>query len=172
MMKLIKKSKGALLIIKRETFRVIPVFLFFLVFFTLINWTEAFLFERAGITPFRFIEVVIAAALIAKVMLVGDKIPFVYRFRKRPLVYGILWKTAVYWIILLIIRLLIRLVPFLFGTGLGLEGDFTRFLYRMNWNLFISVQMYYLMLLFIFITFQELTHKIGSKRMRQLFFGS
>lgn len=160
-----------LLVIKREFFHVLPIFLFFLVSFTLINWTESFLFRRSGITPFGFLEVAIAAALIAKIVLVVDHLPLTHLFRKRPLAYNIVWKTAIYWVLLLIVRLAIRLVPFLFKTDGGFREDLNLFIDQLNWNLFISIQAYYLMLLFIFVTFQELTFKIGPAKMRHLFFG-
>lgn len=157
--------------LKREFFHILPIFLFFLFFFTVINWIETFLFEQAGITPFRFFEVALAAALIAKIVLVVDHLTFINAFRRRPLIYPICWKTGIYWVLLLIVRFLIRLFPFLFGYGMGVEGDFSQFVNQMNWNLFISVQAYYLMLLFIFVTFQELTFKIGPQEMRRIFFG-
>ena len=157
--------------IKKAALHVLPIFLFFLVFFTLINWVEAFLFEYAGFTPFRFIEVVIAAALIAKIVLIVDHLPIIHLFRSRPLAYVIFWKTCLYWILLLMVRFLIRLTPFFFLDGNSFRIDFAEFILAVNWHLFLSIQVFYLMLLFIFVTFQELTVKIGSKKMRQLFFG-
>ncbi len=161
----------ALLWMKKELYHILPIFFFFLVSFTLINWIEAFLFERIGVTPFRFLEIAIAAALIAKIVLIVDHIPIIQLFRKRPLIYIIFWKTAVYWILLLLVRFCIQFTPFLFGQEGTFQEDLDRFFDQVNWNLFISVQAYYLMLLFIFVTFQELAFKIGTARMRRLFFG-
>jgi hypothetical protein len=157
--------------IKKEVLHVIPIFLFFLFFFTLINWMEAFLFEGMGVTPFRFLEVAIAAALIAKIVLVVDHLPLIHLCRKRPLAYVICWKTGIYWVLLLVVRLVIRFVPFLFGGGDHFIEDLIRFYSAVHWNIFLSIQGYYLMLLFIFVTFQELTFKIGPEKMRHLFFG-
>lgn len=155
--------------IRREMAHVLPVFLFFLLFFVLINWTESYLFEGAGIRGFSLGEIAIAAALIAKIILVVDHLPLIHHFRRYPLAYGILWKTLFYWVVLFIVRLLIRFVPFLWGHPL--ESDLLIFIQTVHWNVFFSVQVYYLMLLFIFMTFQELTYKIGIERMRELFFG-
>ena len=157
--------------IKRELFHIVPIFAFFLISFTLINWVEAFLFEHMGVTPFRFAEVALAAALIAKVVLVVDHWSLTNRYRNRPLIYPILWKTVLYWFILLVVRFLIRLIPFLVGAHDRFEGEWDQFLRNNNWNLFISIQFYYLLLLCIFVTFQELTLKLGSTKMRRLFFG-
>jgi hypothetical protein len=156
--------------LKTEILRVLPIFIFFLIFFTLINSIETFLFKRAGMTPIRYIEVIIAAALIAKIVLVVDQIPLIHLFRKKPLAYGILWKTGIYWVLLFIVRLMIRFIPYLFG-GNHFLADIHRFVSHFDINLFLSVQMFYLMLLFIFVTFQELTYKIGPQKMKELFFG-
>jgi hypothetical protein len=160
-----------LLMIKREFLHILPIFLFFLVSFTVINWTESFLFKRSGITPFGFLEVAIAAALIAKIVLIVDHLPLIHLFRTKPLAYNIVWKTAIYWVLLLIVRLCIRFVPYFFKADTGFREAFDLFIDQVNWNLFISIQAYYLMLLFIFVTFQELTFKIGPAKMRRLFFG-
>jgi hypothetical protein len=159
-----------LLWIKKEIFHVLPVFLFFLVFFTLINAAEMFLFERAGIARIHFTEIVVAAALVAKIFLVVDHLPIIHLFRRRPLAYGILWKTVFYWVLLFVVRILVRFVPFLFHGG-SFQEDLNAFISHVNWSLFASVQIYYFLLLFIFVTFQELTAKIGPAKMRQLFFG-
>ena len=156
----------AILWFKEKILHILPIFLFFLVFFTLINWIEAFLFEKHGLTPIRFFEVVVAAALIAKIVLVVDLLPAVHRYKTRPLIYPILWKTAFYWVILLIVRLAIHLAP-----NIMYRSGYKDFMVNINWDLFISNQAYYLMLLFIFVTFQEITYRLGPKKMRQMFFG-
>ncbi len=132
----------------------------------MINWIESLLFREVGLFSFTLVQITIAAALIAKIVLVADHIPVIRLFREKPLIYGILWKTTLYWTSLFIVRLLIDYVPTLFQDGV--EGLKTT---SINWNLFIAIQSYYLMLLFIFVTFQDLTDKIGVKKMKELFLG-
>jgi len=156
---------------RRAIIHVLPIFFFFLFFFTLINWIESALFEKNGIQRFSFIQVAFAAALIAKIVLVVDHLPMVHRFRKKPLVYSVLWKTFFYWIILFCVRLLIRFIPFFWDDTKHLGDDISYFLDHVEWNVFFSIQGYYLMLLFIFVVFQELISKIGVKKARELFFG-
>ncbi len=152
--------------IKKEILHVVPVFLFFFFFFILINWIESLLFRELGLSAFTLAQIAIAAALIAKIVLVADHLSFIGIFRNKPLIWGITWKTIIYWIALSIVRLLIIFTPYLFQEGLqAFRTD------QINWNLFIAVQIYYLMLLFIFVTFQQLAEKIGSRKMRQMFLG-
>jgi hypothetical protein len=158
-------------IIRREFLHIFPIFLFFFIFFLSINWIETLLFEQVGISPFRFIEVFLAAVMIAKVVLIVDHLPITQRFRSRPLIYGIVWKTSLYWILLCVIRIGIRYVPFLFHDDGDFKESLSHFLHAVHWNLLISIQIYYLMLLFIFVTFQEAAAKIGYQKLRHLFFG-
>jgi hypothetical protein len=155
----------------KELLKFVPVFIFFLIFFTLINWTESFLFKKAGITPFGFVEIALAAALIAKVIFFLDYTPFVRFFEKRPLIYNILWRTALYWISLLTIRILIRFIPFVLGAKNGFDRDVQLFMEKIDWRLFFSIQVDYLMLLFIFDVFKGLSEKIGYAEMRRIFLG-
>jgi hypothetical protein len=157
--------------IQKELWHVFPVFVFFLVFFTIINWIEVYLFEGIGIHAARFLEIALAAALIAKIILVVDHLPLIHRFRNYPLAYGIIWRTFFYWIVLFAVRFLVRFIPFVWSHGDQKPLDLELFFERVQWNVFFSIQAYYLMLLFIFITFQELTYKIGPRKMRKLFFG-
>ncbi len=157
--------------IRREVLHVLPIFLFFLFFFTLINSIETYLFERNGIEGFRFLQIFLAAALIAKIVLVVDHLPLIKRFKKYPLAYNILWKTFFYWSVLFLVRVLVRFVPF-FWSDIGHPySDFKIYLEKVEWNVFLSIQAYYLMLLFIFVVFQELIYKIGVKKAHDLFFG-
>ena len=151
--------------VKVEILHIFPIFIFFLISFTIINWTETLLFIKAGIVPFSFWSVVIAAALIAKIVFVIDHLSLINFFRSFAMAYVILWKTIIYWLALLLVRFCIRLAPLLWRKE-GVQALFE----EIEWNLFFSIQFFYLMLLFIFVTFQEITDRIGSEKMRRLFF--
>jgi hypothetical protein len=157
--------------LKKEFFHVFPLFLFFLVCFTIINQIEFFLFERAGITPANFLEIALAAGLIAKIVLAIDHLPFINLFSKRPLIITIIWKSMNYWVCLFITRILIRFVPYALSAKSGLITDMHLFEAHFDWHLFWAVQVFYLMFLFIYVSFSELTHKIGDKKMKQILFG-
>ncbi|MFZ4673620.1 MAG: hypothetical protein ACOYL1_04685 [Chlamydiia bacterium] len=159
------------LFIKKEITHICPVFFFFLIFFTLINWIETLLFEKVGMEGFKFVQVALAAALIAKIVLILDHIPFIDRYKNYPLALPIAWKTFLYWIILFLVRLMIRFAPIFWDNSHHFEADFTQFFTSMEWNIFLSVQVYYLMLLFIYVSFRELVSKIGKKKILELFFG-
>ena len=93
-------------IIKKEIVHVLPVFFFFLIFFTLINWIETLLFDKVGMEGFKFYQVLLAAALIAKIVLVIDHMSWIDRYKNTPLAISITWKTLFYWLILFFVRLI------------------------------------------------------------------
>jgi hypothetical protein len=158
-------------IIKKEIVHVLPVFFFFLIFFTLINWIETLLFDQVGMEGFKFYQVLLAAALIAKIVLVIDHMSWIDRYKNTPLAISITWKTLFYWLILFFVRLMIKFVPVFWDNSQNLQADLLQSFSSVQWNLFLSVQAYYLMLLFIFVAFKELVSKIGKKKAKELFFG-
>jgi hypothetical protein len=155
---------------KREFWHIFPVFVFFLIAFNVINMTEIFLFERAGLSPFTFFNILVAAGLVAKIILVIDHLPFTNLFPNKPLIYNSIWKTLLYSSITLVVRLCIRLTPFLLENE-PVSIEFEQFIDQVNWPLFISIQAWYVLLFFLFVTVRELTEVIGVEKMRRIFFG-
>jgi hypothetical protein len=156
--------------LKKEILHILPVFFFFLIAFNVINLTEHLMFQGIGYRPFSFWEIFLAAALVAKILLVLDHLPIIDIFPCRPLIFQVLWKTILYWIITLIVRLAIRLAPFIIDGG-SLAQGWKAFDEQMNWGMFIGIGSYYLMLLFLYVTARELTFALGPHEMRKLFFG-
>ncbi len=148
--------------IKKEFRHILPVFLFFFIAFNLINWIESFLLKRSGIEPFSLISIAIGAALVAKIFLVADHVLLNAPVKKKPLIYLVVWKTILYWAITGVVRLLIRLTPFLFLDE-GMSGDLLSFFQEIDWHLFAAVQSRYLMLLFLYVTARELARVIAEK---------
>jgi hypothetical protein len=156
--------------IKQEIIHITPVFVFFLISFLVINWAEGLMLKNIGYQPFSFWEILLAAALIAKILLVIDHLPLINLFLKKPLIFNVLWKTFFYCAVSLLVRLSIRLFPFLF-TNESLVQEIETFNHWMNWNFFFGMTAYYLMLFFLFVTARELTMVLGPVKMRRLFFG-
>lgn len=154
--------------LKQEFYRVFPIFLFFLITFNLINITEIGLFKKAGLTPFTFLNIAVAAGIVAKTILVVDHMPWLNLFSKKALIYTIIWKTIIYWIVTLIIRLLIRFYPYLHISSFTV--DYNAFIQNVDWRLFISIQIWYLMLFFLYVAARELTYALGPKKMYNLLF--
>jgi hypothetical protein len=109
---------------------------------------------RGYVEPVTFIKATVGALIVGKVLLVVDLLPIVDRYRTKPLIYNILWKTAVY--------------------------EFFVFLYKIcdhyffedvNWPKFWAVQLWMVVLLFVLVASRELIRYLGVARVRQIFWG-
>ena len=162
--------KKILVFLFKEFKHVFPALAFFLVAFVAVNEIQSYLLSKAGMSKITFLEVFLAAALIAKVILVADHLGYISYFKRWPLVYPIVWKTLNYWVILLIIRLFIRLVP-VFQSQLSIQDNMSVFLNSVDWRFFFSIQALYVLFLFIYVTFYELAERIGPRKIKGIFFG-
>ena len=95
----------------------LPPTIFFFVGFNLILWTKRLILEEHGIEFSGFFTATVAALLVGKAVLVTDNLPFMRRFDGAPVIQPILFKTAIYWLCILIVRLAERLVHFLTPAG-------------------------------------------------------
>jgi hypothetical protein len=59
----------------------------------------------------------VAALLVGKAVLVTDNLPFMRRFDGAPMIQPILFKSAIYWLCVLIVRLAEELVHFVAAGG-------------------------------------------------------
>ena len=84
---------------------VLPPTIFFFVGFNLVLWTKRLILEEQGIEFGGFFAATAAALLVGKAILVTDNLPFMRRFDGAPMIQPVLFKTAVYWMCVLIVRL-------------------------------------------------------------------
>jgi hypothetical protein len=126
---------------------VLPPTIFFFVGFNLILWTKRLILEEHGVEFSGFFAATLAALLVGKAVLVTDKLPFMRRFDGAPMIQPILFKSAIYSLCVLIVRLAERLVHFL-AAG-GVIADFpTHLVDHFSWPRFLSIQVW-LMVLFL-----------------------
>ena len=92
---------------------VLPPTIFFFVGFNLILWTKRLILEEQGVEFSGFLTATLAALLVGKAVLVTDKLPFMRRFEGAPLIQPILFKSAIYWLCVFMVRLAEGLVHFL-----------------------------------------------------------
>ena len=148
---------------------VLPPTIFFFVGFNLILWTKRLILEEHGVEFSGFLTATLAALLVGKAVLVTDKLPFMRRFDGAPLIQPILFKSAIYWLCVLIVRLAEMLIPFLvYG---GAIADFPTYVVE-HFSLprFLSIQLWLMVLFLIYVTTHELNMLIGDGELYRLFF--
>ena len=95
----------------------LPPTIFFFVGFNLILWTKRLILEEHGVEFSGFLTATLAALLVGKAVLVTDNLPFMRRFDGAPMIQPILFKSAIYWLCVLMVRLAEGLVHFLVAGG-------------------------------------------------------
>lgn len=161
---------GVVARLKRELIEVIPPAVFFFVAFQVIAYTRALMLKEHGIEVSTFMAATIGALIVAKVVLIVDLLPFVNRFPEKPLIYNIVWKTAIYLIASLLVRYVEHLIPFL-REYRDLAIANRRLFEEVVWPRFWAIQIWLFVLFFVYCSLRELVRVLGRERVRRIFFG-
>ena len=88
---------------------------------------------------------------------------------KKPLIYNVAWKTAIYFAASLAVRYGEHLIHFWRRSG-DLATANRRLINEIVWPHFWGVQLWLLVLLLVYCTFRELVRALGRERVIQMFF--
>ena len=147
----------------------LPPTIFFFVGFNLILWTKRLILQEHGIEFSGFFTALVAALLIGKAVLVTDNLPFMRRFDGAPMIQPILFKSAIYWVCVLIVRLAEELVHFVAAGGAIADfGD--HFAGQFPLARFLSIQIWLMVLFLVYVTIHELNELFGDGELYRLFF--
>src|SRR3954452_583983 len=148
---------------------VLPPTMFFFVGFNLILWTKRLILEEHGVEFSGFLTATLAALLVGKAVLVTDNLPFMRRFEGAPLIQPILFKSAIYWLCVFMVRLAEGLVHFLVAGGV--IADFpTHLVEHFSWPRFLSIQVWLMVLFLVYVTTHEFNMLVGDGELYRLFF--
>ncbi len=151
--------------LKKMCIQVIPVFIFFFIIFSLVDFTRILvIYDKTGIFNYTFLVIFISALAMAKVVVLSDELPFIDIFRKKPLIYATLWKTLIYFLMSILVRLIERTIS-------GSEGPLETANTELKRLEFWIAQMWLAVLLLTFVAYQELIAVIGKDKVKKLFFG-
>jgi hypothetical protein len=162
------KTVGAWLL--HEFYEVLPPAIFFLIGFHLLAITRSLMLREYGLHVASAAGATVGALLVAKVVLIADALPFVNRFPERPLTYNVVWKTAIYVGASIFVHYLEHLIPVWWRLG-DLAAANEQLLREIVWPHFIVVQLWLLVLLFMYCSMRELVRAIGAREVRRMFFG-
>ena len=154
--------------VRREFRQLVPVTLFFLVSFQLLALTKALMLGAYGIRVTTFFGALVAALVVAKVVVIADPLPFENRFPDKPLIYNVVWKTMIYFVASVAVRYVEHLIHFWRQTGEFAAAN-RRLLDEIVWPHFWAVQLWLLILLFLYCSMRELVRALGAERIAQAF---
>ena len=97
--------------VARELREAIPPTIYFGVVFHAVAITKAAFLADYGLTPSGSAMALVGALLVAKAILVTDKLRFTNALSTGPLVYDVMWKPAIFTVFTLAFRVVEELVP-------------------------------------------------------------
>ena len=156
--------------IKHELLEIIPPTIFFFVAFNVITFTKGLMLEEYGIKFSGFIAATIGALIVAKVVLIADKIPFINKYPDKPLIYNVVWKTGIYVVVALVVRFLEYLIP-LWRQYRNLSLAAEHLWGEIIWTHFWVIHIWLVCLFFVYVSFRELARSLGEAQFFKMFFG-
>jgi len=157
--------------LRHEIRELVPVTVFFFVTFQLLALTHGLMLEEYGIKTSSFLAATILALVVAKVVVISDHVKFVNRFPDSPLIYNIVWKTAIYFATSVVVRYVEHLIHFRRLTANLAEAN-ARLFDEVVWPHFWGVQMWLLVLLLVYCAVRELSRALGRGVMLAMLFGT
>lgn len=154
--------------LKHEFRQMIPVTLFFFLTFQLLALTQVLMLRQYGISTSTFLTAAVGALVVGKVVLIADHLPFVNRFPHKPLIYNVVWKTAIYFTASLLVRYGEHIVEF-WENGSFVTAH-RALMANIVWPHFWAVQLWLLVLLLTYCTGREIIRALGQERVLRLLF--
>ena len=155
----------------REFLEVLPPAIFFLVGFHMLSLTRSLMLREYGIHAATAAGATVGALLVAKVVLIADSLPVINRFPAKPLIYNVAWKTTIYVLAALVVHYLEHLVPLWWRVG-DLRTANHQLMGEVVWPHFWVVQLWLVVLLFMYCAMRELIRAIGPHEVKRMFFGA
>jgi hypothetical protein len=159
---------GAFLL--REFREMLPPFIFFFVGFNLIVLTTNLILADYLEAFGNFILATGAALVVGKAVLVTNAMPLLRRYDRGPLIQPILFKTAIYWAVVFVFRLLEHFVRYWLVEHNPLGGFLPHMIATFSWHRFTAIQIWILVLFLIYVTAAELNHLFGDGELRRVLF--
>jgi hypothetical protein len=156
--------------LRHEALEALPPTLFFFVGFNIIVLTTNLLVTEYQVAVSNFMLATMGALVVGKAVLLANNMAAIRRYDRAPLIRPILFKTAVYWILVFFARLLERLVHFVLLEGDHPGGFFTYLVSTFSWSRFLAISIWVFVLFLIYVTVSEFTHLFGGAEIWRLLF--
>ena len=159
---------GAFLL--RELREMLPPTIFFFIGFNLIVLTTNLILADYLAAFGNFIVATAAALVVGKSVLVANAMALLRRYDRAPLIQPILFKTAIYWAVVFLARLLEHFVRFWLIEGNPASSFLPHMIATFSWHRFAAIQIWILVLFLIYVTASELNHLFGHGELWRLLF--
>ena len=157
-------------IIKHELIEILPPTFFFFMAFMVVIFSKKLMLEEYGIKFSGFVNAIIGALLVAKVLILADQIKFINKYPDKPLIYNVVWKTFIYLLATLVVQYIEEIIP-LWCKYHNVQTAIQQGWDEIIWPHFWAVHIVFVFLLFLYVAFRELARTIGDKEFLHIFLG-
>jgi hypothetical protein len=157
--------------VKEEIIEILPPTIFFFITLHLVAIVRMLMLKGSGIPVNTSLQVTVAALILGKAVLIADLLPFINLYPHKPLIYNVVWKTTIYFLVAALVHYLERLADFWKETG-GLVVGNQKLLMEIVWSHFWAIQILLLVLICFYCLMRELVRVIGRDKVLEIFFGT
>ena len=155
--------------LKEEFLALSPPTIFFFIALHIVGLVRALMTRGSGLPLFSSLQIAIAALIMGKAILLADLLPAINRFPAKPLIYNIVWKTVIYFVVASVIHYLERLYDFAKAAG-GIVAGNEKLLSEIVWPHFWGIQILLLVIILNYCVIRELGRALGEDRVFRMFF--
>ncbi|MGO4326938.1 hypothetical protein AB4Z48_11455 [Cupriavidus sp. 2TAF22] len=156
--------------LKHEFMEMLPPTIFFFIALHVVAIIRALMLRGTGVSLPASASVLLAALILGKSVLVANMLPFINRFPEKPLIWNVLWKTAIYMVVALFVHYLERLYDY-WKDAPGLAAANHQLLVGINWPQFWAIQILLVTLILNYCVIAELGRVLGRERLKAIFLG-
>lgn len=156
--------------IKKIFSEIMPAFIFFLIMFNIMMVTRALVLKEYGITAPVSAVAVIGALVVAKAILIADRLSFLNIYPARPLIWNVLLKAVVFNLITFLFLIIEAFLHLARRLG-SFDMAFMNFSAEIVWPAFWSREIWIAVLISFYCAAVELARVIGAERVKEIMFG-
>ncbi len=162
-------KSSAIGFIVKEFKELIPPTIFFAVGFNLVLFTTNLILGEYRLKYSSFLLATTGALIVGKSVLIAQAMPFFRRMDNGPLIRPVLFKTAIFFVAVAVVRIIEKLIEFLAHGG-HLRGISQYVATTFKWDQFLAVQIWILTLFLIYTFFNELNSLFGDGELHKILF--
>ncbi len=153
---------------KHEVRRLFPAWLYFFLSFSLLRLTQTAVLQEFGVTAMPQSRVLMGSVLVAKALITVDQLKLFRRLNDRPVLVSALFRTYAYMLVVFFFEYSEVLFE---NRKQGFAAGSAEFAAQVASLRFWVIQIWVLVLLFVFSGARALVQRLGRRRFRQIFVG-
>lgn len=156
--------------LKHELREMLPATIFFFVVFHTVAIARNLMATQYGLSLASSASATVGALIVGKAILITDKLPLTRWFGREKLVYNVLWRVALYALLVLLFQLLEELIPLASSHG-SISVAWAELFHEIEWHRFWAVHLILVLFLCFYCFATAVIDAFGRPQFVRAFFG-